>query len=137
MLFREIKLNLFAVHETYYLAHCIAEDARMGAGIAVDFTKNFPEIKSLRKMKLSSGTCVKVGRVLNLITKRKSSGKPHYISLESSLKDCLKICEKEKIKKLAMPKIGCGLDGLQWGKVREMIKEIFKDSDIEILVCSI
>ena len=31
-----------------------------------------------------------------------------------------------------MPKIGCGLDKLQWGKVREIIKEEFKDVDIQI-----
>lgn len=34
-----------------------------------------------------------------------------------------------------MPKIGCGLDRLQWGKVREIIKEIFGDLDIEVRVC--
>ena len=42
-----------------------------------------------------------------------------------------------KIKYVAMPKIGCGLDRLQWGKVREIINETFKDLDIEILVCYI
>ena len=35
----------------------------------------------------------------------------------------------------AMPLIGCGLDRLHWGKVSEMIQVIFKDTDIEILVC--
>jgi len=39
------------------------------------------------------------------------------------------------IKFIAMPKIGCGLDRLQWGMVREIITEVFNDLDIEILVC--
>ncbi len=34
-----------------------------------------------------------------------------------------------------MPKIGCGLDGLNWDIVRSIIKEVFKDTDIEILIC--
>jgi hypothetical protein len=34
-----------------------------------------------------------------------------------------------------MPKIGYGLDRLQWGKTKEIIQEVFKDTDIEILVC--
>ena len=34
-----------------------------------------------------------------------------------------------------MPIIGCGLDKLQWDKVSKIIKEIFEDTDIEILVC--
>ena len=41
-------------------------------------------------------------------------------------------CIKYNIHYLAMPKIGCGLDKLQWGKVREIIKEEFKDVDIQI-----
>lgn len=33
-----------------------------------------------------------------------------------------------------MPRIGCGLDKLEWNKVKEMIKEIFEDTDIVIEV---
>ena len=42
---------------------------------------------------------------------------------------------KNKINKISMPKIGCGLDGLQYDKVEKIIKEVFKDTNIEILVC--
>ncbi len=34
-----------------------------------------------------------------------------------------------------MPKIGCGLDRLQWGLVREIVEEVFEGVDAEILVC--
>jgi hypothetical protein len=44
-------------------------------------------------------------------------------------------CEKYGVKKLAMPKIGCGLDGLYWNVVSHLIQEVFYDSDIEIIVC--
>ena len=37
--------------------------------------------------------------------------------------------------KIAMPRIGCGLDRLEWGNVRRMIKCLFADTDVEILVC--
>ena len=33
-----------------------------------------------------------------------------------------------------MPRIGCGLDKLNWKNVKNMIKEIFKDTDIAIEV---
>ena len=39
------------------------------------------------------------------------------------------------VKKIAMPKIGCGLDRLNWNIVRSIIKEVFEDTDIEILIC--
>lgn len=32
-----------------------------------------------------------------------------------------------------MPKIGCGLDRLQWDKVKEIIINTFKDIDLEIV----
>ena len=46
-----------------------------------------------------------------------------------------KLSKNKNIKKLVMPKIGCGLDRLSWGKVEPMVQEIFKDLDIEIVVC--
>ena len=45
------------------------------------------------------------------------------------------ICIEEDIKALVMPKIGCGLDRLQWPKVREILERILGDMDIDILVC--
>jgi len=35
---------------------------------------------------------------------------------------------------IAMPKIGCGLDKLDWSKVRSIIEDIFEDVDCEIVV---
>ena len=39
------------------------------------------------------------------------------------------------IDRIAMPRIGCGLDRLKWPLVRALIKDVFRDEDIEILVC--
>lgn len=47
------------------------------------------------------------------------------------------LCLSEGISKLAMPQIGCGLDKLQWGKVREIIKEVFDDTEVEMIVCTL
>ena len=43
--------------------------------------------------------------------------------------------EAENITKLAMPKIASCLDQKNWVKIREMIKDVFKDTDIEIVIC--
>lgn len=45
------------------------------------------------------------------------------------------LCWLEKIRKIAMPIIGCGLDGLEWDKVSKIVKYVFQKEDIEILVC--
>lgn len=129
--------DLFTVDKSYYLAHCIASDLRMGAGIAVAMQKKFGLRGKISKSGESaeSPTCILSGRVFNLITKKRSSEKPTYLSLESSLSRMRKIVVEKDIKKIAIPEIGCGLDRLQWGRVREIIRTVFRDVDVEIRVC--
>ena len=146
MIYREEKGDLFEMRG-YSLAHCISQDCDMGAGIAVTFNKKFNGMKSyclrvIEQNDLSfpcvvpfTASCNECNIfVFNLITKRVCYGKPTYITITKAIEDMAFMCKQFNVKKLAMPKIGCGLDRLQWGKVREIIKEAFKDIDIEIVV---
>jgi hypothetical protein len=138
MILKEEKRNLFTVDDKYYFAHCISSDCKMGAGIAVDFQNKFYLRNALLNFDediRKHPTCILIDRVFNLITKKTYSGKPTYKSLEIALEEMGNLIDLYQIKYLAMPKIGCGLDRLQWGKVREIIKEVFQDTDIEILIC--
>ena len=38
------------------------------------------------------------------------------------------------VKKLAIPRLGCGLDKLNWSAVSKLIEDIFSESGIEITV---
>lgn len=147
MIYKEEIKDLFSVSDDYYLAHCISADFGMGKGIVVEFNKRF-DMKNKLVSKYGSfgkhwdfedddkkGTCLLEGRVFNLITKRMYWHKPTYETLRNSLCDLRILCINNKVEKLAMPLIACGLDGLQWDKVSEIIKEVFEDVDIEILVC--
>lgn len=140
MEFTEIKKDLFTMTDNYYLAHCISSDAKMGAGIAVEFKKRF-KLASLQEMAKQSpleiGKCYKAGRALNLVTKSKYWHKPTYESLTQAVVSMRDVCLEEGITALAMPQIGCGLDKLQWGKVREIIKEVFEDTEVDIVVCTL
>lgn len=138
MILKEEKRNIFTVDDKYYFAHCISSDCKMGAGIAVDFQNKFHLRNALLNFDediRKHPTCILIDRVFNLITKKTYSGKPTYKSLEIAITDMADLIDLYKIKYLAMPKIGCGLDRLQWSSVREIIKEVFEDVDIEILVC--
>ena len=44
------------------------------------------------------------------------------------------LCEQLNVHKLGMPRIGCGLDRLQWSWVKSKIEEKFADTDIDIQV---
>jgi len=140
MEFIEVKQDLFTMSDEYGLAHCISSDAKMGAGIAVQFRKRF-NLSMLQAMAnekpLEIGKCYKAGRVLNLVTKSKYWNKPTYESFTQAVVSMRDVCMEAGITKLAMPQIGCGLDKLQWGRVKEIIIEVFKGTDMEIIVCKL
>lgn len=128
-------------HKDCYYAHCISRDYALGAGIAVEFDKRYDMRNRLLKLaeekpETLDEKCIEVENVFNLITKEKYWEKPSYNSLEESLLEMKeKLSKNKNIKKLVIPKIGCGLDRLSWDKVEPMVQEIFKDLDIEIVVC--
>ena len=142
MIFKEIKGDLFKSDDKYTLVHCISYDCGMGAGIAKTFDSKMPQMKKLLKSTIRENNMkgyfaiLYIGdrNVINLITKERYWHKPSYSSLKASLLNAKEITIHNNIKYLAMPVIGCGLDRLQWSKVSAMIKEIFADTDIEIVV---
>lgn len=75
-----------------------------------------------------------VDRVFNLVTKGQYFGKPTYKTLGFTLDALADICVARGVSRLAMPRIGCGLDRLSWAKVRPMIEERFLGLPIEIAI---
>lgn len=139
MKYDEVKQDLFTVSEDYCLAHCISSDYALSAGIAKEFNKKYDmSFKLNHNYPITDANISKallVDNVFNLVTKQRYFHKPTYISLLDSLVDMREQCEKLNIKKLAMPKIASGLDKLDWEQVKVIIEDVFKDTDIEILVC--
>lgn len=145
MIYKEEVRDLFTVPEEYYLAHCISADFKMGKGIVIEFNKRFDLKRKLQSKypdyinewhrRKWSFNCILEDRVFNLITKERYFHKPTYDSLYGALNLMKFISIQKGITKIAMPIIGCGLDRLQWSKVSKIIKDVFQNTDIEILVC--
>lgn len=145
MIYREEYRDLFSVSKEYYFAQCISADFGMGAGIAVQFnerfdtknrlTKIYPNYLNEYKSSGESGDCILQDKVFNLITKECYWNKPTYVSITEALIKMRELCKLGNVKKVAMPLIGSGLDKLNWNTVSTLIKGVFKDMDIEILVC--
>lgn len=138
--------------EDVYFAHCISADCAMGAGIAVQFVDWFKKEYDLNLRYLCSlrganeGACIETGRLFNLVTKEHYWDKPTYSSLERSLKCMAKTYMQDyitdsmdgaetEITTIVMPRIGCGLDQLEWTKVRNIIFKVFKYIPVNIVVC--
>jgi len=138
MKIKEIKYNLFNLPNEYYLAHCISADYELGAGIAVEFQKRFHLRQYLHQNgKRTYPDCILVNKVFNLVTKSKYWNKPTYESLTKSLEMMRDIIVEKKIEKIAIYKLGCTRDRLQWGMVRQIIEDVFKNTDCKILVCKL
>lgn len=145
MIIREEQRDLFTVPRDYILVHCISADLAMGAGIAKEFMRRGVKAQLQRKYhKVEVGDCLVSHATdwaveLSLVTKEKYWQKPTYKTMKMALEDakflcCEGIMSDENVK-FTMPHIGCGLDKLEWSKVKTIIEEVFADTDVEILVC--
>ena len=133
--------DLFTVPQGYYLAQCISADFALGAGIAKTFDKvynmRFKLFRDYDGYEYEGGDALLVDNVFNLVTKPKCYHKPTYEPLRESLEVMKHIMELGAITKLAIPKLGCGLDKLDWDEVYDIICEVFEDTDVDILVCEL
>lgn len=141
--YSERKQDLFTMKKEYVLAHCVSNDCKLGAGIALEFRKRIPEMPDvLKTFNPTTGDAIRFhtrgGRiVVNLFTKEKYFDKPTLLSLTTSLYVFRRMIREQGYTHIAIPEIGCGLDKLKWEEVSEMIQYVFKEDDIEIVVCSI
>lgn len=71
------------------------------------------------------------------MTKSRYWQKPTYKSMSDALVAMRDICVERGINRIAMPVIGCGLDKLDWHRVSKLIKEIFVNTEVEIIVCKL
>ena len=76
---------------------------------------------------------ISVGSLLQ-VSKPRFFHKPKYPDLRSSLEAMKDHVTKNGVKELCMPRIGCGLDGLDWDKVRKILGEVFAGTDVHLAV---
>ena len=73
--------------------------------------------------------------VYALVTKERSSGcYPTLGSLRASLLALRARCVRDGVTRLAVPRLGCGLDRLAWSDVRALLLDVFSHTDIHLTV---
>ncbi len=120
------------------LVHCISADKAMGAGIAKEIEKRF-KVKSKLNEIIWDGfgepifTSINENFwIVNLVTKWRYFDKPTYETIEESLKESRPLVRCVKGAKIVMPRIGCGLDGLSWNRVKEIIEKEYIGLDVTV-----
>jgi O-acetyl-ADP-ribose deacetylase (regulator of RNase III) len=120
----------------------------MGKGLALQFKQQFQENFRAYAAACRAGEMV-VGRVH--LTRREAVPGPRWIInfptkqdwrhpsrlewVESGLHDLRRVLLAEGIRSVALPKLGCGLGGLDWDAVRPLIESILGDLEgVEVVV---
>ena len=113
----------------------------MGKGIALQFKKAFPEnfkayeaacrreeVRPGCMFVFETGQMFNPRYIINFPTKRHWRGKSRYEDIASGLQALVREVRERKIRSIAIPPLGSGLGGLQWGRVKAMIETAFEET---------
>ncbi|XP_057199960.1 uncharacterized protein LOC130560289 [Triplophysa rosa] len=133
--------DIFTSPHTEPLAHCVSADCAYGAGIAKQFKRRYGTGKVIDQNK-QPGECAVTkeedGRIIfHLITKEQCTDLPTYDCFTESLKHMRGWCVANRVKRVSVPRLGCGLDKLDFKKVQKILSEVFTDVDIQITIYSL
>lgn len=157
-LFEEEK-DLFSMPMWYSIAHCIPADKTLHGAIAKRVDNYWNISKALNEKygvyftNLVPGNVDKISNVYNLIATPRKHEKTTMKILTKCVRELADQCYEDFVYNLAMPRIGCGANGMKWDEVREMILdtfyEVYRKNDelydkepedgqtIKIVVCNI
>jgi O-acetyl-ADP-ribose deacetylase (regulator of RNase III) len=110
----------------------------MGKGIALQFKQAFQDNYSAYEAACRRGE-VELGKmfvfrrhpsnnprlIINFPTKKHWRGRSRIKDIESGLRALVEVVRDEGIRSIAVPPLGCGNGGLEWGDVRPLIERAF------------
>jgi len=116
----------------------------MGKGIALEFKNRYPHNYASYKKACDNGE-FKIGTVLsikendgkiviNFPTKKHWKEVSQYQFIELGLNALKENIKEQNIKSIAIPALGCGLGGLKWDVVKELIQTELSNIDLDIYV---
>ncbi|MCC9004160.1 MAG: macro domain-containing protein, partial [Candidatus Competibacter sp.] len=120
----------------------------MGKGIALQFKQAFPanfkayqaacragEVTPGKMLITDNGSLVNPRYIINFPTKRHWRGQSRLEDIAAGLQALVVEVQRLGVRSIAVPPLGCGLGGLDWGVVRPMIEQAFSAlPDVRILL---
>ena len=128
------------------MGHCISTDAEMSKSFAQFSSERVPRLR--RTCRRANANLLKekvfpfwdsssVRYIYNLVTKEKYSDKPDLQTLSTTLQNMQAHAIMHGVSTIAIPKIGCDLDQMNWQDVVKLLRDIVAYSDIQIVVYSL
>ena len=124
------------------IAQCVSADFKTAAGVARKIKQQLlmrkPTPNSVRRKVRWPQNIKKPQRfVYHMITKTRYFHKPTYKALRASLIALKSHAETNNVTRISMPRVGCGLDQLDWQKVRDMIQDVFHGSTVQVTLLTL
>lgn len=108
----------------------------MGKGIALEFKKRFPnsfiayktacdagELQLGRVFTYDHGPSAKLRYIVNFPTKNHWRDASHLEDIRMGLESLVAELDRLSIRPIAIPALGCGLGGLDWQDVQELVQK--------------
>lgn len=120
----------------------------MGRGIAAQFKNAYPEnfeayaaacrrdeVRPGRMFVFETGRLMLPRYIINFPTKRHWRGKSRIEDIEAGLAALVEEIRSRNIRSIAIPPLGSGLGGLEWGEVRPRIETALKElDDVRVMI---
>ncbi len=125
--------DIFALDGVNSFAHGCNCAGAMGRGIAVQFKEKFPQMYHEYKEMCRNGLFrpgdvfdynFGIGYVYNLGTQESWRTRAKIEYIEEALTRMIELAKLAGVTDIAMPAIGAGLGGLDWGRVKEVIETV-------------
>jgi O-acetyl-ADP-ribose deacetylase (regulator of RNase III) len=117
-----------------FIAHGCNTKGAMGAGIARVIARQYPEVERVysahcRTRDFVVGSCLPVRvddrTVFNLGTQEFPGADASYWGIMLSFGNLFEHCRAHGIERVAIPRIGCGIGGLDWNAVEWVITGVY------------
>ena len=127
------KGDITTVPKEFSIVHCVGADLWLSDGVAKTLKETFDinnKLEELKKQQHPIGSIPSIQIddnrfILNLVTKTRSIENPVWSGLKQSIMNLPNKCKELGITKICMPKIGSGLDALNWKKTMKLLKNCF------------
>ena len=121
------------------IGHCISADAHMSKRLAHFLSERVPRLrrtctraKLLKNQVFPFWDSSSRRYIYNFVTKKKYSDKPDLQTLATTLQSMQSHATMHGVFTIAIPRIGCGLEQMNWQDVVKRLRDIFAYSDIQI-----
>lgn len=138
-----VKGDLFESEGLKAFAHGCTCAGTMDSGVAVAFKKRWPRMFEEYALRCADGR-FRLGDVFvwnegdevvyNLAIQEHWKTRPKLAALVKALDKAIELADKGGIKRLGLPRLGAGVGGLDWARVRKVLVETGAKTGVELVV---